>query len=84
MSYTLKARVVRGRLTLDEPVELPDGTVVELVLAADGDDLDDDERARLHEALDRSAREVAEGKAISAADVLARIGKGPRRCADRH
>ena len=77
MSYTLKARVVRGRLTLDEPVELPDGTVVELVLAADGDDLDDDERARLHEALDRSAREVAEGKAIPAADVLARIGKGP-------
>ena len=75
MSYTLKARVVRGRLTLDEPVELPDGTVVEFVLADDGDDLDDEERARLHAALDCSEREIAEGKAIPAADVLARIGK---------
>jgi hypothetical protein len=79
MSYPLKARVVRGRLTLDEPIELPDGTVVHLVLADDGDALDEEERARLHEALDCSAREVAEGKAIPATDVLATIRKSPRR-----
>ena len=43
----MKAKVQGGRLILDEPTSLPDGSEVELV-ALDGDDLDDDERRRLH------------------------------------
>jgi hypothetical protein len=45
----LRARVKNGRLVLDEPTALPEGTEVELALP---DELDDDERARLHAALD--------------------------------
>ena len=36
---------------LNEPVDLPEDTVVELVPADQGDDLDDKDRARLHAAL---------------------------------
>ena len=47
----LKARVHNGRLVLDEPTDLPEGEVIELVpvdevLASGGDYLDGDERAR--------------------------------------
>jgi len=42
----LKARVERGRLMLDVPTKLPEGTVVDLVMAdLDDDELDDEERA---------------------------------------
>lgn len=70
MTHALRATVKAGRLTLDEPVDLPDGTVVELVPVDQGDDLDDEDRARLHAALDRSQE-----------DFLAQVGSlapGPR------
>ena len=37
MSMTVRARVRNGRLTLDEPTDLPEGTEVELV-AMDADE----------------------------------------------
>jgi hypothetical protein len=40
----LKAHVRNGRLVLDEPTDLPEGTEVELVVADSWDDLDDDDR----------------------------------------
>jgi hypothetical protein len=46
--------VKAGRLVLDEPVDLPEGTVVELLPIAQGDDLDDEDRTRLHAAPERS------------------------------
>jgi hypothetical protein len=49
----LRARVEKGRLVLDEPTTLPEGTVVDLVAADEDDDLTDDERQALHEALTR-------------------------------
>src|SRR6266849_84181 len=61
MTLTLKARVRGGRLLLDEPVDLPEGTEVELVPVDEGEGLDDADRARLHEALRRSADECEEG-----------------------
>jgi hypothetical protein len=36
--------VENGRLHLDEPTELPEGTELELVVDDDGDDLTDQER----------------------------------------
>jgi len=36
----LKARVHNGRLTLDEPTDLPEGTEVPLEIAPDWDDLE--------------------------------------------
>ena len=44
MSMALRARVRNGRLLLDEPTDLPDGTEVELAVV-DADELDDQERA---------------------------------------
>ncbi len=73
MTLTLKAHVRSGRLVLDEPTELPEGSEVELVLADDGDDLDDADRARLHASLDRSAEQFRQGRGIDAAAALARL-----------
>ena len=74
MTLTLKARVRGGRLVLDEPVDLPEGTEVELVPADDGDGLDDADRARLHEALRRSSDQFRAGEGISADGLLAELG----------
>ena len=49
----MKAKVLSGRLILNEPTKLPEGTEVELV-PVDGDDLDDDDHQRLHAALAES------------------------------
>ena len=50
----LKARVENGRLLLDEPTELPEGTGVDLVADDQGDDLTDSERRALHDGLSTS------------------------------
>ena len=67
-----KARVRNGRLVLDEPTDLPEGDVVELV-PLDSDDLDDDERARLDEAIHESIDQIKSGKTIDAAEALATL-----------
>ena len=69
----LKARVHNGRLVLDEATDLPDGTEVDLVPADWWDDLGDDDRRRLDEALARSERDVEQGCVEPAADVLRRL-----------
>jgi len=40
----LRARVEKGRLVLDEPTTLPEGTVVDLVADDEGDDLTEETR----------------------------------------
>jgi hypothetical protein len=70
---TLKARVQGGRLQLDEPYDAPEGTEVDLAVLDDGDTLDDEDRARLHEALVRSHEEIGRGDVVAAEDVLARL-----------
>lgn len=69
-----------GRLVLDEPTDLPDGEVIELVpldevLARGGDYLDDEERAALHRELEASIAEADAdaGQLIDADDVLAEL-----------
>jgi hypothetical protein len=52
----LQARVEKGRLVLDQPTTLPEGTVVDLVADDEGDDLTDEERRALHEALSASSK----------------------------
>ncbi|OFV90459.1 MAG: hypothetical protein A3G76_04370 [Acidobacteria bacterium RIFCSPLOWO2_12_FULL_65_11] len=66
----LRARVEKGRLVLDEPTALPDGTVVELVADDEGDDLTDQERRALHEALSTSWKSAQAGGLRPAADIL--------------
>ena len=67
---TLKARVHGGRLVVDEPTDLPEGTELQLLPLDPGDWLDDADRAALHEALRESDADVAAGRLVDAADVL--------------
>ncbi len=67
---TLKARVKNGRLVLDEPTGLPEGTVLNLVAAEAGDDLDAKERAALHRALRKGWASLRGGRRVAAKDVL--------------
>ena len=60
----LRARVEKGRLVLDEPTTLPEGTVVDLVADDEGDDLTDAERRALHEALSSSWRSADAGQLL--------------------
>ena len=67
---TITARVRAGRLLVDEPSELPDGTEVELLPLDPGDWLDEADRAALHDALRQSDADVATGNLIDAAEIL--------------
>jgi hypothetical protein len=69
---SFKALVRNGRLVLDEPTDLPEGEVVELV-PADADDMDDEERAALHESLSASIEQMKNDELIDGNEVLARL-----------
>jgi len=74
----LSARVENGRLLLDEPTDLPEGQIVELialneVIATEGDDLDDDERAALHRSIDESIEDEEAGKVEDLSKVIAKL-----------
>jgi hypothetical protein len=75
----VKAHVKNGRLTLDEPTDLPEGEVIELVpldevLANGWDYLDDEERAALHESLRESIEQMKAGQTMDIEDALAELG----------
>ncbi len=70
MQEILQARVQNGRLVLDEPTELPDGEIVNLVvLEENGDDLNEEERAALHRSLEQAAEDIKAGR-VTDADVF--------------
>ena len=76
--HALKAQVKNGRLVLDEPTDLPEGEVVELipvdeVLANGGDYLDDEERERLHASIRRGLEDVKAGRTIEATQVISKL-----------
>jgi hypothetical protein len=66
----IKARVRDGRLLVDEPTNLPEGTEVELLPLDPGDWLDRADRDALHAALAESDADIAAGRLVDAADVL--------------
>lgn len=70
---TLKARVHNGRLVVDEPTELPEGTEVNLLPLDPGDWLDPADRARLHDALAASQQDLEAGRLFDADEVLSEL-----------
>ena len=68
----LKAMVRGGRLVLDEPTELPEGTEVEL-MAVEDHDFEPEERARLDAALELSLAQARAGQLIDADDVIRKL-----------
>ena len=73
----LKAQLRGGRLVLDEPTDVPEGEVVDLVVLDDrlasGDGLDDDERERLHRSIDRGMDDAKVGRTVDAREVVAAL-----------
>jgi hypothetical protein len=70
----LKARVVNGRLVLDEPTDLPEGTELHLVpVDEEGDELDEQERAALHQALDEAEADADAGRTVSEEEMWAKL-----------
>ena len=69
----LRALVRNGRLVLDEPTDLPEGTIVDLAPVDSWDALDDADRQALHEALARSADDAAHGRVVPAEQVLKKL-----------
>ena len=67
----LKAHVKNGRLLMDEPTELPEGTEIELV-AAD-DDFDAEERARLLAAIDDGIEDFERGDHVDGFEFIAQM-----------
>jgi hypothetical protein len=71
MRLTLRAHVANGRLVVDDSVDLPEGVEVQIAVVDDGDQLDDDDRARLHAAIEQAQDELDRGEGIPAAQFLA-------------
>lgn len=74
----LKAQVKNGRLTLDEPTDLPEGQVVYLqpvdgLVVVDDDGRDAEDRAALHAELEASIAEADAGRTEDFAAVLAEL-----------
>src|SRR5262245_48702736 len=66
----LRARVQNGRLHLDQPTGLPEGTELDLVVDDEGDDLTEHERQALHESLSRSWTSAQAGELRPAAAII--------------
>jgi hypothetical protein len=67
---TFKARVQDGRIVVNEPTELPEGTELELLPLDPGDWLDAADREALHRALAESQEDVEAGRLVDADEVL--------------
>jgi hypothetical protein len=66
--HALKTQVKNGRVTVDEPTNLPEGAEVEVVVI--DDELSADERAALHASLDRALDDSEAGRGMDAWDYL--------------
>lgn len=66
----LRARVEKGRLIVDEPTTLPEGTVIDLVADDEGDNLTDEERRALHAALSKAWASAEAGRVRPALDIF--------------
>ena len=69
----LRARVHNGRLVLDEPTALPEGTVLDLVADDEGDDLDEAELAARDAAITAAWQSVLAGHGKPVSEVLANL-----------
>ena len=79
--HALKAQVKNGRIVVDEPTDLPNGTELYIVAADQSEDvvllhddgLDDDDRGKLLVAIDESLAEADAGKVEDFSKLLAEM-----------
>jgi hypothetical protein len=79
MSVTLlRAHVENGRIVVDDPTGLPHGMEL-CVVPIVGDDLDAEERAELHAAIEEGIADVEAGRVVDADEVIAELLAHSRR-----
>lgn len=66
----MRARVENGRVRLDEPTELPDGTILDPVVDDGDDELSDAERRALHTAISAALDSAKAGPSRPAQAVI--------------
>lgn len=67
----LKAVVKNGRLVLDEPTQLPEGTEVELLSVDDA--IDPEDRARLLQSIEEGFADIVRGDHMDAFELVAQL-----------
>ncbi len=72
MMRVLKAHVRDGRVVVDEPTDLPEGSEVRVALV-DDNEMDEAERAKLEEALEESEAEFEAGLGVTEDELWARL-----------
>ena len=73
---SLQAHVVNGKIVVDEPVDLPDGSEVRVYLYdAASEGMSPQERAALEQSLERSTAQADAGNLIDADDVLDELNR---------
>lgn len=70
----VKAHVKNGRIVVDEPTDLPDGTELYLVPLEDDDDMDDAERVALLRSIDEGLAASDANDVVDFASVVASLG----------
>jgi hypothetical protein len=72
-----KAHVRNGRIVVDQPTDLPDGTELYLLPIQDGDELNDEEHAALHASIEQAEKELDAGQVVSKEELWARASGHP-------
>jgi hypothetical protein len=74
----LKAHVENGRIVADEPMDLPDGTLLRVVRVEDGgEEMSSEERAELESAIEEGYADFARGDFEDAEEFAARLAAKP-------
>lgn len=73
VTMSIRAKVSSGRIIVDEPTLLPEGTTLNLVVDDEGDDLDDNEREALNAHLLAGWRSAQAGQVRPASELLAEL-----------
>lgn len=69
----IRAHVENGRIVVDEPTDLPDGTEMYLLPIQDADELNDEERAALHAAIEEGEKELDAGHVVTEEELWTRL-----------
>jgi hypothetical protein len=72
----LKAHVQNGHIVVDEPTDLPEGTVLGVVVIEDDDSLDDmpsEDRVRLEAVLDAGLADIRAGRVTEGDEIVRRL-----------
>lgn len=70
----LKAHVENGRIVVDDPVDLPEGTKLEVYVGEPDDDMSEQERAELLRSIDDGLEDVDAGDVREFKEVVSSLG----------